>query len=64
MLMKIIYSSDHNNNQAYLVYGNIILNKTYRVISEVRNFWVNNISSTIKRFQRNLKWEHIQIDTF
>ena len=53
--MKIIYSSDHNNDQACLVYDHIILKKTYRVISEERNVWVNKIASTIKWFQRNLK---------
>ena len=53
--MKIIYSSGHNNDQACLVYDHIILNKTYKVISEERNVWVNKIASTIKRFQRNLK---------
>ena len=53
--MKIIYSNDHNNDQACLVYDHIILNKTYKVISEELNVWVNKIASTIKRFQRNLK---------
>ena len=62
ILMKIIYSNNHNNDQTCLVYDHIILNKTYKMISEERNIWVNKIASTIKRFQKNQIWEHMQID--